>query len=83
MGFLLIIRFFDNLFHLFSNGKIQIQLEKEKDQHHNLATSAYGYYDQLEAFKNIDVIFKTLPLRCAQVKIWQSICQMIWYYISY
>ena len=51
MGFLLIIRFFDNLFHLFSNGKIQIQLWKEKDQHHNLVTSAYVKYDQLEAFK--------------------------------
>ena len=49
-AFLLISKFLDNLVHLFANGKIQIELYKENDQHHNLATSAYGYYDQLEAF---------------------------------
>ena len=42
-------QFFEDLFHLFSNGKIEIELQDEKDQYLCLATSAYMNYDQFES----------------------------------
>ena len=72
MGFLLIFSFFDNLFHLFSNRKIQSELWEKHDQHLCVSTSVYTNYDPFKAIKKIHVIFKTLSSdvwHCRKLKI--------------